>query len=287
MIKGDYDRLNDLAKYNVCAEHHSPVVVAWHSGEKCWTLRCGEGARGVPVRQRPGEPYQHDRLEPGHYPNILHRQLSLTQEYKAGADIPEPIKSNIEKSMRRRQMRQDNKIIAQVVEGVPNKDLATGELLLPEQVKALMDYAFKYHLDPFRGHLVLMYGKPYFTIDAYLYHAKNTRIPYTLESKPFDDAERKSYMLPEGDHAWQAKVILTDSGNFFTGLGIVTQDEMTAKSTKHPEQLRSPVVAAHPWQLAQKRAEWQALRRGFPIGESEEEPIDSKDKTPAAEVVED
>ncbi|MBA7580553.1 hypothetical protein ES708_22446 [subsurface metagenome] len=56
-----------------------------------------------------------------------------------------------------------------------------------------------------------------------------------------------------------------------SGLGIVTREEMEAKSPRDETKLRSPVVAAHPWQLAQKRAEWQALRRGFPIGESEYE----------------
>ena len=71
------------------------------------------------------------------------------------------------------------------------------------------------------------------------------------------------------DHAWVAEVIFTDTGASFTGLGIVTYDEMTAKSNKNPDRLRSPVVAAHPWQLAQKRAEWQALRRAFPFGEIE------------------
>ena len=252
MIKGDYDRLKELAKFNQCAEHHSPVVVAWYGPERTWTLRCGEG----------------------HYPDTLTRQLSLTQAYKAGEELPSPLKENVEKGMRRRQMSQDKRVIARVVEGVPNKDLATGELLLPEQVKALMDYAYKYHLDPFRGHLVLMYGKPYVTIDGYLYHAKGTRQPYTLSSRPMTTQEEKQYKVGKTGHNWLGTVTFTDDGTTFTGLGIVTYEEMTAKSKSKPEQLRSPVVAAHPWQLAQKRAEWQALRRAFPIGESEKEKED-------------
>jgi len=248
MIKGDYDRLNDLAKYNVCTEHHSPVVVTWYSQDKCWTLRCDED----------------------HYPDTLTRQLSLTQEYKAGEELPSPLKENVEKSMRRRQMQQGKQVAPRVFEGVPNKDLATGELLLPEQVKALMDYTYKYHLDPFRGHLVLMYGKPYVTIDGYLYHAKNTGIPYTLMSHPMTEDEKKAHMISLEDHAWLSIITFTGTDQAFSGIGIVTQGEMTAKSPRDTTKLRSPVVAAHPWQLAQKRAEWQALRRAFPIGESEE-----------------
>ena len=269
MIKGDYDKLGDLAKYNVCAEHHSPLEVAWHSQSKSYVLRCGEG-KTIPKDFDPCiTSYGGEAVTSGHYPDTLTRQLSLTQEYKAGANIPEPVKSNIEKSIRRRQMSQEKRVIPREIEGVPNKDLATGELLYPEQVKALMDYAFKYHLDPFRGHLVLMYGKPYFTIDAYLFYARKSGRPYTLTSRPMTTSEERQYKVDKTGHNWLGTVTFTDDGTTFTGLGIVTYEEMTAKSPRDNTRLRSPVVAAHPWQLAQKRAEWQALRRAFPIGESE------------------
>lgn len=257
MIKGDYDKLKDLAKYNMCAEHHSPVVVAWYGPEKCWTLLCGED----------------------HYPDILTRQLSLTQEYKAGANIPEPVKSNIEKGMRRRQMQQGKQVIPFELEGVPNKDLATGELLYPEQVKSLIDYAYKYHLDPYRGHVVLMYGKPYIGIDGYLYHAWQLNVAYSLTSRPMTTVEAKIFKIGKLDHGWIGTVTYLADGATFTGTGIVTYEEMTAKSPRDATKLRSPVVAAHPWQLAQKRCEWQAMRRAFPIGESRE-PISSPLTTP-------
>ncbi|GAG93864.1 unnamed protein product, partial [marine sediment metagenome] len=92
-----------------------------------------------------------------------------------------------------------------------------------------------------------------------------------LKSRPLSPEEEKQYKVGENDHAWVATLTFTDTGASFTGLGIVTYEEMIAKSEKKPEKLRSPVVAAHPWQLAQKRAEWQALRRAFPIGETQEE----------------
>jgi hypothetical protein len=79
--------------------------------------------------------------------------------------------------------------------------------------------------------------------------------------------EAREYKIAKTDHGWLAKVTFTTDGTEFNGVGIVTYDEMTAKSTKHPDQFKSPVVATKPWQLAQKRAEWQALRRAFPIGE--------------------
>lgn len=248
MIKGDYDRLVELAKFNECADHHSPLEVAWYGQEHTWVLRCGED----------------------HYPDTLTRQLSLTQEYKAGANIQEPIKSNILKGIAKRQRQSTDQTLPFTLEGVPVKDLATGELLSENQVNALIDYAYKYNLDPFRGHLVLMYGKPYITIDGYLFHARQSGRPYTLKSRPLTTLEEKQYKVGKTDHAWVSELTFTDTGTTLTGLGIVTYDEMTAKSSRDETKLRSPVVAAHPWQLAQKRAEWQALRRAFPIGEVQE-----------------
>ncbi|GAG85256.1 unnamed protein product [marine sediment metagenome] len=144
-------------------------------------------------------------------------------------------------------------------------------MLGPDQVHALVTYAHKYGLDAYRGHVLIMYSKPYIGLDGYLYHANQSGKPYQLKSRPLTNEERSTYQIKEGDHAWTCEVIMDEGKRSFTGMGIVTQDEMTAKSTKKPEQLRSPVVAKHPWQLAQKRAEWQAMRRGFPIGETEGE----------------
>lgn len=154
--------------------------------------------------------------------------------------------------------------------GVPAVDLATGELLAPAAVQALVQYADRYHLDAGRGHVVVMYSQPYITIDGYLYHANRSGVAYTLESRPLNKEEREIYMIEDKDHAWISFVKITETGTQFSGLGIVTADEMTATSKKKPDKLAAPVVAAKPWQMAQKRAEWQALRRAFPIGKSEE-----------------
>jgi len=154
---------------------------------------------------------------------------------------------------------------------LPDKDLGSDKLLTQDQIWSIIIFARKYDLDPYRGHVVLMYGKPYIGLDGYFYHADRTNKPYQLKSRPLTTPERSDYQVNEGDHAWIANLNINHGEGLFQGLGIVTRDEMTAKSTKTPGRLRSPVVAAHPWQLAQKRAEWQALRRAFPIGESDKQ----------------
>ena len=248
MIKGEYDYLKALAEINECAEHGTPLVVATHPTDACYVLRCGEN----------------------HYPDTIRRIPTLTEEYKQGTLPDGPIAENIKRRESRKAMSTNKQLQTQVLGDLPRADLATGEMLAPETIQALTVYAHKYDLDPYRGHVVIMYGKPYIGLDGYLYHAFRSKVPYTLSAHPMTEGEKTDHMIDLKDHAWLAQVIFTGTDQAFSGIGIVTQKEMEAKSTKHPEQLRSPVVAAHPWQLAQKRAEWQALRRGFPIGESEE-----------------
>lgn len=248
MIKGDYEKLDNLAKFNLCAEHHTPLEVAWYGKDKTWVLRCGED----------------------HYPEALVRQLSLTQEYKAGEPVPEIIVDKIKKGQRRRSMQNNSQSSALQIGAIPPADLGTGQSLQPSQVQALLDYARKYDLDAYRGHVVMMYGEPYIGIDGYLYHANKSGRPYSLRSRPMTAVELKQYKIEPADHAWIAELTFTDTMAAFTGLGIVTCVEMTAKSPRDETKLRSPVVANHPQLLAQKRAEWQVLRRGFPIGGGEE-----------------
>ena len=249
MIKGEYDYLKQLAEINECAEHGKPLVVATHPTSACYVLRCGEG----------------------HYPDAIRHIPSLTEEFKQGTLPDGPIADNILRRSKKRAMSTNRQLQTQVLGDLPRADLATGEMLAPEIVVALVAYARKYDLDPYRGHVVIMYGKPYIGLDGYLYHANQSRKPYKLNTRPLTNDERLTYQVGKDDHAWVCEVIVGNNERSFIGLGIVTRDEMEAKSSKDTTKLRSPVVAAHPWQLAQKRAEWQALRRAFPIGESIEE----------------
>jgi len=261
VIKGDYDYLQSLAKYNVCAVHKKPLEVAWSSREKCYFLRCGEGGTIIETTLGSKMLDAIGDVTFGHSPDVITRNLSLTQEYKAGADIPEPIKSNIKKSMRRRHMSEDTQKLPMTLEGLPGKDLATGDSLSPDQVRSLIAYAYKYHLDPYRGHVMMMYGKPYIGIDGYLFHARKLNVSYSLDARPMTTTEAKIFKIGKLDHGWIAWVTYLADCSTFTGTGIVTYDEMIAKSPTKPDKLRSPVVATHPWQLAQKRAEWQAMRK--------------------------
>lgn len=253
MIKGPYPQLKGIVRSNVCSDDGGELTVAWYSPEKTYAIRCGEG----------------------HYPEQLTRQLSPTQAYKAGEPLPLAVKNNIEKRRRQTEVNNTTKGVDQKTALLPGYDLGTGESLSLEAINNLIAYAIKYSLDIYRGHVVLMYGHPYITIDGYLWYAKKERTPYTMSSRPMTVADRALYMIPPAAHAWLCEVSLNEGKSKVTGIGIVTAKEMTEESKKKPGHLRSPILAAHPWQLTQKRAEWQALKRAFPIGETKEELNDS------------
>lgn len=248
MIKGEYAYLKDLALTYLCPEHNGCLSVAWHATEDSYVLRCGAA----------------------HYPEEIVKQRTLTELWKSNELPTGPIADNIERREKKKAMTQAKKTVVEELALVPHADLGSGELLVPEVVKALMGFAREYNLDIFRGHVVMMYGKPYITLDGYLYTVARSGRPHNIKSRPLNDKERKTFKVGDDDHAWICEIELLAPQGSFNGFGIVTKEEMVAKSTKNPEQLRSPVVAAHPWQLAQKRAEWQALRRAFPIAEVEE-----------------
>lgn len=249
MIKGEEPKLKEIADNNVCAEHKQRLEVAWHSGDKCWVIRCGSGE----------------------YPDAVTRQLTAIDEVKQGQheDVARAIATSKKHEVMERKPGASGEVLSAI--GAPDTDLYTGEKLPFQMVGLLIQYAYRYQLDPARGHVTIYHGHPYITIDGYLFHANRSNIPYTLKSQPMTTEEIKQFKVGADDHAWIADVNLLDSNAHFTGIGIVTADELTEKSKKDPEKLRSPVVAKHPQLLAQKRAEWQVLRRAFPIGESEEE----------------
>ncbi len=201
---------------------------------------------GLTVAQHPQEGLV-IRCGAGHYPEEVKRLPTRMEQYKRG----------------------EIQVVDSSFNLLPRADLETGEVLSPEQRQALVDYAKRYGLDAYRGHVVVMHGKPYIGLDGYLYHAYRNNIPYSLTGRILTADELTAMGYQAGDLGYRAHLILTQNGQEFEGYGFVTKAEREEMSPKHPDRHRSPVVANHPWVLCVKRADWQALRRAFPIGEEE------------------
>ncbi len=86
-------------------------------------------------------------------------------------------------------------------------------------------------------------------------------------TRPLNSVERIDYQVPNNAHAWVAEAWLGVTKLPTTGLGIVTQEEINEKSTKKPTEFRAPIARSHPQRMAEKRAEWQLLRKLVPLEE--------------------
>lgn len=150
---------------------------------------------------------------------------------------------------------------------LPDKDLGSGKLLPLEQVATLVKWGGALGLLPYLGHVCLYFGKPYVTIDGYYYLLLKKGTDIRVGTRPLSHNEMEEYNIPAGSHAWLAESWLGSTKLPTTGLGIVTQDEIEGKSERDPSQWRSPVVHGHPQRMAEKRAEWQLLRKLVPLGE--------------------
>jgi hypothetical protein len=121
------------------------------------------------------------------------------------------------------------------------------------------------------GHVCLYYGKPYITIDGYYYHKNRTGMKFAVLTTPMTADERASYQVIDGDHAYISRALDRERGELGRGVGVVTQEEMNEKSEKHPEHFAAPVLHDKPQRMAEKRAEWQLMKKMCPIGADDNE----------------
>lgn len=207
---------------------------------------CPEHGKKLVVAWHAGENSYVLRCGNGHFPEEVTREKSPIQEYKAG----------------------EREAHAPGLDLMVKTDLGSNKELSAHQIIQLLRYADRYGLDAYRGHVMIMYGKPYIGIDGYLWHAHQENIPYSLTGRPLnkDELELRGYKAE--DIGYQSRIKRLDTLQEFEGLGVVTREEINAVLENKPSQKRYPVVAEKPGQMVQKRADWQALRRAFPIGES-------------------
>ena len=245
MITGKHEELTQITKTHRCPEHPKLELTVAQHPQAGLVIRCGGN----------------------HYPEEVKRVPTLTQEIRAGADPGGPIADNIKRGLANPTAVGQPNLTAGVLEGIPRADLATGEVLDYARMQALANWARGLGLRPELGHVALMYGKPYVELSGYLYTARQRKTAFEMTSHPIVLEERPLYQIPEGAHAWLCNIKILPEGTRVMGIGIITVEEMTEASKRDPTRLRSPIVAAHPWQMAQKRAEHQALKRAFPLGE--------------------
>lgn len=173
-------------------------------------------------------------------------------------------------------------------------DGATRKPLTLDQARYLLSFSRGYGLDPWLGHAVMYFGKPYITLEGRLYLAHSSHLLSYLSSHLASPEERKALGYGDDDVVWWAEAKRRDMEQPFKTWGVVTDQEVKELEGKVRENLRSsqegrslnpeqlerlarehlshlPVVKS-PGHMAEKRAMAQALRLAFPLGlESAEE----------------
>jgi len=241
----DYRQMREMEKTHCCAQCRGALVTIWDAQESRYRLVCGIN--------RSHEGYQ--------------SILSPPQQARRG-EIDESFAGVTPAKVEPGALTGE-----QLVSRILDRDLGSGEAIPRDKVLALVNWAAELGLKAYLGHVCLYYGRPYITIDGYYYLNQKRKNPYTIGVRPASDEERKAHHLAEGDYCYIAEAWAEGQKLPTTGLGIVTSDETTAKAKDKPDQYRAPVVHQHPQRMAEKRAEWQLLRKLIPL-DTKEAPVE-------------
>jgi len=242
MVTDNYLELRDLAKTHVCGECGGELVLYWSQERGCYRVKCGNDAAHKGFQQA----------------------LSFTKAHRQGIDVPPEIKAQIE----RRQEAMENKAVGFTIP--EQTDRGTGTHLSVEQSRALITWASNLGLRAELGHVCVMYGQPYPTVDGLVYHAKSKDPDMRYRLYYYLAHEREELGLKEGDFAVKCQVLNKDGEVIAERIGVVRVEELTEESTKTPGQLRYPIVAKKPLEMAENRAMWDAFSDACPLGLEQE-----------------
>ncbi|MBA7699770.1 hypothetical protein ES703_108473 [subsurface metagenome] len=236
-----YEEMRAMEQTHVCAVCEGSLVTVWDPDLSIHALVCG--------KDRSHQGYQR-------IPSVS-QLVARGQGYKLGGPHTQESLEDLAK-------RGVGKVSLMVVD-----DLATNKPLEAPQLTSLITWGVNLGLKPWLGHVCIYFGKPYISIDGYYYKNNERERPFAISTRPMNDQERKDYKLGEDDHGYIAEGRDRDGVVVANGTGIATKDEIEGKSKRDPEQFRAPVVHGHPQRMAEKRAEWQLLRKLIPLEEQE------------------
>lgn len=238
----EYEQMKAMLETHCCTQCEAPLTLIWDGQANEYRLVCGT-----------------DRSHEGY--KALGSPIQAIVRGKGDKVLGPGAQEGLEKQLA---------MATNPLSMLPLKDLGTDKDLTANQVATLVKWAERVGLKAYLGHVCLYYGKPYRTIDGLYYTLSKKHMNIAVGSRPLTAQERADYMIAEGDYAWLAEG--WDNGKKLptTGLGIVTKEEIEAKSEKKPEHFRAPIARAHPQRMAEKRAEWQLLRKEAPLAEEEE-----------------
>jgi len=233
----NYDEMRAMEKTHCCAVCGGELVTIWDDEGNCYRLCCGQD----------------------HTHNGFQQKLSPQKALQRGK-ADEVIGPGAQKDLEERAKRSESALSL-----LPIADVATGQTLGIAEIGKLVLWAEEIGLTAHLGHVCLYHGKPYVTIDGYYYKNYKRKKPYRIGVRPMTDEERLLWQIGDKDLAYIAEPWDGETKLPTTGFGLVSADEREEKSSRAPGQFRAPVVHGHPQRMAEKRAEWQLLRKLIPL----------------------
>lgn len=151
-----------------------------------------------------------------------------------------------------------------------NRDGATGEILAPDLVRALVLYGQKYGLDPYAGELIYYYGQPYVTEKGAVHIAVRSGRYRGHAVSIVPPEERKAMGLQDGDMAYRCEVWVKDVEQPVVEFGEVTAREVQEVQERYKDRAQYLPIFKFPGKMARARAIRRAHLLAFPLkGEGE------------------
>ena len=233
----EFEEMREMEKTHVCAMCGGEPVTIWDGENDCYRLCCGSD----------------------HTHNGFTRRPTATQLLTRGR-MDKVGGSGAQRDLEHLAQRRPERFNL-----LPKTDIETGAVLSPQDISALDIFAQAVGLNIYLGHVGLYFGEPRVTIDGYYYLAKKRGEDISVCAMPATVDERQQYQIPDNALFFIAKGFRGSNPVPEIGLGIVTSDELAEMSKKNPSQKRHPIVAKYPQRMAEKRAEWQLLRKLIPL----------------------
>jgi len=240
----EFKDLEAMTETHECTQCGAPLVVVHADGAEAWILKCGQ-----------------DKTHTG----IKKREATTTAIARGKAD--KRLGSGAQKSLEKtyEQSGLDFSLAAK-------KDVGSGDVITVPAFTGLVKWARLVGLNAYLGHVCLYYGEPYVTIDGFYYLLETRKTEIHVGTKPLNSEAKVLYGIPESAYAWLAEAWLGTTKLPESGLGIITQEEIDAPSKRDPEKFRAPIAHDKPQRMAEKRAEWQLLRKIVPLHSNEPAP---------------
>jgi len=148
-----------------------------------------------------------------------------------------------------------------------NLDGGDGKEITLDQARYLIAWSRRYDLDPFAGHTVFMFGKPYVTEKGALHWAQRKEGYRGFVWRPLRKDEYEEWGIPEDtEAAILCQVYCALRSEPVTEVGYVTHREIVELERKHGSKAQYLPIVKSPREQAKARAIRKAHLRAFPLG---------------------